>query len=835
MDAQKLIDNFSSHLKNIIAKSIALVSSLDTGKVEPIHLLYSLMQETGSIGLEILRKMDITPELIKEHNSEFFIEETNHELPALARLPELSPASRKVLEKALILAHEHGHTYIGTEHLLYGLLNSKNKPIELFFQNLQIDAQAIEDQLVFSLQNTSRFSQLEDAADMLEELQQLPPQDALPHMPHKHGPTQKKQAPSALMMFTNELTSAHAQEKIDPVIGRESEIERIIHILSRRTKNNPILVGEPGVGKTAIVEGLAKRIARGDVPAVLKRKKIFSLDLTLLVAGTIYRGEFEARLKQIIDECSQKPNYILFVDEIHNIIGAGSNQGTMDAANILKPALARGQLRCIGATTYDEFKKYISTDPALERRFQKIDVEEPNPADTLRILEGVKKYYEQFHKVVITPGALEEAVVLSNRYIHDNFQPDKAIDLVDEAASAVRSTQKESQTDTKQFALEQKLEELSAHKDKAIAEERLKDAIKLKKQVETLEKKLAKMSKTKKEETQILPKVTEKDVQSVLSSKMHIGKHILSQNEWDNISTLKERLQQHIIGQDQVLDEIVTSLKRSQLGVKKDKPFASFLFIGPSGVGKTELAKRLAQELYHDEKALIKLDMGEFSEGHSVSKLLGSPAGYIGYRDRNPFLEKIKQRPYSVLLFDEIDKAHPDVTKLLLQILDEGILHDNNGKLLNLKHSIIVMTGNIGAEFFKTQGIGFGSSEEHKNKELHTLALGAAKEQLGASLLSRINTVSLFKPLGVETVEKIIEQQLNGLLAHIEQTQHIKIAVDATVLNALRETLDFKDSGARHIDQKINDIVPELLIDIVTNKTKKKSYTLKYDSEYKLK
>ncbi|MBI2436881.1 MAG: ATP-dependent Clp protease ATP-binding subunit [Candidatus Magasanikbacteria bacterium] len=838
MDAQKLIDNFSSHLKNIIANSIACVSNLEINNVEPIHLLYSMMQEPGSIGLEILRKMNITPELIKQHNAVFFIEHRQHNVPPLARLPELSPSSRKVLEKALILAHEHGHTYIGTEHLLYGLLNSNDKPINSFFQNLQVNIRAIEEQLIISLQNTSHFSHIADAAEMLEELQQLPGPEILPHMPpdtttHKQTHTSKKQA-SALRVFTTELTSKSAFEKIDPVIGREDEIERIIHILARRTKNNPILVGEPGVGKTAIVEGLARKIAHGEVPAALRRKKIFSLDLTLLVAGTIYRGEFEARLKQIIDECAEQPNYILFVDEIHNIIGTGSNQGTMDAANILKPALARGQLRCIGATTYDEFKKYISSDPALERRFQKIDIEEPNDLDTLRILEGIKKYYESFHHVVITQGALTEAITLSNRYIHDNFQPDKAIDLLDEAASAVKSRQTENICDAKQFALEQKLEEITLEKEKAIAEERLKDAIKLKKQVENFEKKIKKINAQKKDEMQVPLKVTEKNVQSVLSSKMHIDKRIISQNAWDAIAILKERLQKHIIGQDQVLDEVVQSLKRAQLGMKKDKPFASFLFLGPSGVGKTELAKRLAEELYHDKKALIKLDMGEFSEGHSISKLLGSPAGYIGYKDRNPFLEKIKQRPYSVLLFDEIDKAHHDVTKLLLQILDEGILHDNNGKQIDLKHTVIIMTGNIGADFFKRQSIGFGGVPQGQEKELRALIVASAKEELGASLLSRINTVSIFKPLSASHIEDIIQKQLDSLLAHITQTQQINIEVDKTVLSALRENLDVSDSGARHIEQQINDIIPELLIDMVNKKTKKKRYILTHQDTYRL-
>lgn len=837
MDAQKLIDNFSSHLKNIIAEAISLASRLEMEKVEPIHLLYCLAQEPGSIGLEILKKIDITPELIKNNNEIFFTIPTEKNPQTFTSLPELSSSSRRALEKALILAHEHGHTYIGTEHLLYGLIHSKNNTITSFFENVHIGTQEIEDQLGMSLQNTSRFTQIENAADMLDELQNMPGSENIPQIP-QDMPTSKtqhrhKKQLSALAMFTTELTSKYAQEKIDPVIGREEEIERIIHILARRTKNNPILVGEPGVGKTAIVEGLARKITMGDIPPTLKRKKIFSLDLTLLVAGTIYRGEFEARLKQIIDECAQKPEFILFIDEIHNIIGAGSNQGTMDAANILKPALARGLLRCIGATTYDEYKKYITNDPALERRFQKIDIEEPNETDTLRILEGVKKYYESFHKVEITKDALTEAVMLSNRYIHDNFQPDKAIDLIDEAASTVKSKQKEKPIETKRYTLEQKLEGLYEQKELSISQERLKDAIQFKKQIEDLECKLKKISQQKEKANENRPIVNKDDIRTVLSLKMHIKKQILEQNEWDAISTLKQKLVQQVIGQDEVIDKVVEALKRAQLGIKKNKPFASFLFLGPTGVGKTELARRLAQELYHDEKALIKLDMGEFTEGHSVSKLLGSPAGYIGYKDRNPFFEKIKQRPYSVLLFDEIDKAHKDVTKLLLQILDEGILHDNNGKQINLAHSIIILTGNIGSEFFKTQGIGFGGNKQNTHKELHQRVLESAKEELGSSILGRIGTTAIFKQLEQYDIERIIQKHLDTMIDHIKQTQHINIMVDKHVLSSISMGINYTDHGARNIEDKINTIVPELLIDILNKKTKK-TYTLKHHKDYRL-
>ncbi len=841
MDGKDILGNLSTHLKNTVARAIQYAASLHHTEVTPLHLLFALDQEKGSLGAEILQKLKIYKDAI-ERTILLLPSEAS---PGLASnlqtkastlsLPELNKNSRTALEKAMLLAYEYEHKYVGTEHLLFGIIQVQDRSVEDLLKDISISKKDIENQMNSVLTSTSKFPEMEDMSAALEEIH-----DIVDHQAdqHQHASEKNSRSPkskrvvTALDVFTTNLTKKDIQKNIDPVVGRNLEIERLIDILCRRTKNNPVLVGEPGVGKTAIVEGLAKRIVEGNVPDILKNKKILSLDLTLLISGTIYRGEFEARLKQTIEELSQQENIILFIDEIHNIIGAGSNQGTMDAANILKPALARGQLRCIGATTLDEYKKYISSDPALERRFQSITVEEPNREDTLKILGGVKKNYEAYHGVVISEAALQLAVDLSIKYIHDNFLPDKAIDLLDEASASVKVRQKSSPLVQEQFTLEKEKEELNIQKQEAIINEKFTEANTLKEKIEKLEKKLIHIqNKIKKQKKNKLPLVQREDIARVVHRKLHIDEKILLSHEWEALKTLAEELKQSLVGQDRVIDEVVSTLKRSELTrIKRVKPLASFLFAGPSGVGKTALAKLLAQKLYHNDEALIKLDMSEFAEQHGVSKLLGSPAGYIGYKERNYFTDKLRRRPFSVVLFDEIDRAHPDVVRLLLQILDEGELTESGGKKISFKNTIIILTTNLGSEFYKSIGIGFGHSSEQNQqvqKAREQAMASKIKESLDPALIARLSRTLSFEGLSMQDIEQIIQKRIQTLSEQFKKLYSFSLESDASAVHQLALTSSHADEGARLVEKVVDETIQNLVIEKMEKENMKKKFYLK--------
>lgn len=833
MNAQKLIDNFSGHLKNVIARGISLAAYFNHGSVDPLHLLIALTEEEGCVAKEILKKNAVESEYLRAlARARIAAERAERDEIQRQPLPDLNQLSRGALEKALTLAYERGHNYIGTEHLLYGILMTKSDSIDRIIKECRVDPKTIAQSVEASLQNTSRFGELNDMMHAFEEVRQLPdmlPFPLPPAMPMpRHGTTGQKTQESVLEQFTIELTDAHVQSHIDPVVGRAAEIDRLVHILARRTKNNPILVGEPGVGKTAIVEGLAKKIAEGKVPDILKRKKIFSLDLTMLIAGTIYRGEFEARLKQIVDEIADHDNYILFIDELHNIIGAGSNQGTLDAANILKPALARGLLRCIGATTFEEYKRHVASDPALERRFQAIQVEEPTAEETLTILKGIKSHYEQFHAVTIDGAALTAAIEYSTRYLTAQFQPDKSIDLLDEAAAMVQAKQKHSRSVAEYCKLVNNYEAAGKEKQRAIEEERLQDALEWKRKENELKVILEKTGEPHAKKHK-LPRVTADDVIQVIASTLHMDAGIIGRSEWENLETLDERLIEHIVGQDAAIKHIIDTLKRGYLMRKNaEKPLASLLLAGPNGVGKTELAKQLAASLYHDPKALIRLDMSEFAEPHSVSKILGSPAGYIGYNDRNRIADEIRRRPYSVILFDEIDKAHPDVVRLLLQILDEGQLTDSSGKKIFFKQSIIIATTNLGAELFKSAGIGFGTQEKdsRENRDTESAVMHKLKQELGTAFLSRMNAVCVLYPLTREHVKTIIFRHIDRLNIELSQGHDISIRADERAMAELIAESYTADLGARNVERTVERVIHGLVIDILKKKQRKEAYKL---------
>ncbi len=839
MNPEQLLDRFSTHLKNAVARAMALATSLEQPEVSPLHLLVALGEEAGSISAEVLKKNQLpTAVLYRLLKAEPQLKKSAGKI-ILATLPALDMASRQIMEKAMLTAYERGHQHIGTEHLLWSWLNSQHASVKEVAQVCALKLSAINEELESVLQNTSNFPDIEEMNNLLSQLEDsvgANPALSLP-MPANSSAKNKKGL-NILNVFTTDLTDQQIQKNIDPVIGREKEIERLIHILCRRTKNNPVLIGEPGVGKTAIVEGLAKKIAAGEVPAILRDKKVLALDLTLLVAGTIYRGEFEARLKQVVEEISKSPNTILFIDELHNIIGAGSSQGAMDAANILKPALARGNLRCIGATTFTEYKKHISSDPALERRFQPVIIEEPDSEQTIKILAGVKKYYENFHQVKITDEAIAAAVSLSNRYIHDNFQPDKALDLIDEAGAAVRTGIKPTPLMEEREKLKQELQNLLEKKAAAIHNEKFAEAIAGKKKILKTEKQLAVIENELKNSRQTPgKKVTKKEIIQVLASRLNIAEKILANDEWQELETLPARLAKHILGQETAINQLVKTLKKAELQLNtRRKPLASLLFAGPSGVGKTALAKALAEELFHDEKALVRLDMSEFSESHSTAKLLGSPAGYIGHKDRNRFTDEIRQRPYCVLLLDEIDKAHRDVNELLLQILAEGEITDSAGKKTYFQHAVIILTTNLGAELFKSSGIGFGGSPG-SNSELNNQVLAKLKAEFSPALLSRLDATVIFSPLNKETIKKIIVKNIAALSAQLKTKKNfaLELEADAAALSAITQTAFSEDEGARQVEKALEDIVQDLLLKIIREEKPKSKYTLTYsNSEYEL-
>jgi len=838
MKPEKLIENFSAHLKNIIARSISMASSLNYDSVSPVHILHTITEETGSIAGEILYRTHLEPKNILK-----FLELNAPKTPPKKTFPELDKNSKSALEKAMLISYEKGHNYIGSEHLLFGLLKTNDAELIRLLKDNDIKITLLLQEIDTIMHSTAHFPNIESVQDAIESSQDFG--DESQSNPRPSTPTlfknKKNKNSGALFMFTTNLTDKKTADSFDPIIGREKEIERLINILSRRTKNNPVLVGEPGVGKTAIVEGLANKIVTGDVPDILKNKKILSLDLTLLIAGTIYRGEFESRLKQIIDEVSNKPDYILFIDEIHNIIGAGSNQGTMDAANILKPALSRGLLRCIGATTIDEYKKHITSDPALERRFQSINVEEPSSEETIKILEGIKKHYEDFHNVTLTSEAIKNAVELSTRFIHDNFLPDKAIDLLDEASAHVRSSRKDSPTKTKLHKLELELENIEKNKEEAISEEKFDLACDLKEKEKEIKEKIKILNnQNEKAKKPTRTKVDAEAIAKILSQKVNIPIEFLLSSEWDRLQKLNKNIKQHIIGQDHVIDKLSQTLSQSYIRLSTNKkPFASFLFAGPSGVGKTEMAKVLARELFMDEKALIKLDMSEYAEQHSISRLLGSPAGYVGYKERNHFTDALKKKPYAVILFDEFDKAHSDVQKLLLQILDEGQLTDGQGKKIHLQHSIIIMTTNLGSELYKSSSIGFGNNEKNKqlnlSNEIYSSVINKLKQELSNSLFSRIQSTCIFSPLQPNFVKQIIEKNLKTLSDELHTKQSFKVIPDDTALSELASIAYSDDTGVRNADNVIQDCVYNLIIEILKTNNRKKEYILtKSDNAYKL-
>ena len=775
----ELITRFTNHLKEVLQKALSFALQQGRGTLEAGDLLVGLLQERGCIGGELLLKAGVSREQALQHFKGTKLENNVEVLGSLTL--DLSQDVKHILEKSVLTAHFHEHKYIGTEHLLFALLDLPIETLTSFFRSQNVSPIVLRGQVVNVLKSTSRFP---DVAKRLDQEQEQEENQSVEDVDGTTTHRTKEKKPKALEIFAREWSDPKQAALLDPVIGRELEIDRVTEILCRRTKNNPILLGEPGVGKTAIAEGLAKRLADGTVPEPLKGKRLFAIDLALLVAGTMYRGEFEARLKQLIDEAKEDSNIILFIDEIHTIVGAGSTSGSLDAANMLKPALARGEVRCIGATTWAEYKKFIEPDAALERRYQPVDVPEPTKETTLQILEGLKSRYEAHHKVKYQAEALPTAIRLAERYLTDRFFPDKAIDLLDEAA---------------------------AHVNNVPSEAVQKDAKKTKRSAKTSKK---------------VREVTSEDVAAVVARLSRVPLNAILQAEREALRGLESRLQAAVLGQAQAVQAVAETVQRARLGLSDPRrPKASFLFVGPSGVGKTELARVLAKELFGKEEALHRLDMSEFSEAHTVSKLLGSPAGYVGYREQNRLTDSLRKRPNSVLLLDEFEKAHPDIQHLLLQILEEGQLTDGSGKTISLRNAYVIVTGNAGAEQVNRASLGFGAdaSTSQFEQRIHD----QLKEHFCPELLNRFDRIIVFNPLSKDTMETLIKREAKMILDRAEQAHQMRYRISQDVFNWLVEQAKTKEEGGRAARRVVEKDLLPLVANSLLKTSRKKTWQIR--------
>jgi ATP-dependent Clp protease ATP-binding subunit ClpC len=816
-----ILEKLSSRAKNALITSQKLSEDLGHDHIGSEHLLYGIIEEISSFASEILLKSKITPEIVRGE-----IVRMNETRLSERWQPKLTTDLREIIEKSAIIASKYQYQFIGTEHFLYGIADLEGNAGRNILIGLKVSPAELKKNLLAIFENVAKFPDLlsmEDQSSMNAGAGgQMGAVEERPNNPTGPGKT------PALDYFTTDLSKKAMKGQIDPVIGRKAEIERLISILNRRTKNNPVLIGEPGVGKTAIVEGLALAIVKHEVPDSLLDKKIITLDMALIVAGSMFRGEFEQRLKQVIDEVRDNPNIILFIDELHTIVGAGATTGSLDAANILKPALARGEIRVIGATTLSEYKKHIEHDAALERRFQPILVEEPSQEETILILEGLRPSYERHHNVTITQAALKAAVDLSTRYLTDRFLPDKALDLIDEAAAYAKTVNVKSRNIRVVKKIEMELRRLEEEKTKAVMLQDFTTALHLKSQEDKLKKQKAEYQKIVNRKPGSTIDITAEDITRTVSTITKIPLSKLQKTEAKKLVGLEKILQAHVIGQEEATKTIASAIRRSRAGISSPRrPIASFLFLGPTGVGKTETAKVLAQEIFEDRDALIRVDMSEFMERHNVARLIGAPAGYVGYEEGGRLTEEIRKKPYAVVLFDEIEKAHPDVFNILLQILEEGTLTDAAGKRVNFKNTVIIMTSNIGISDLTRQANSFGFGQERSaNQDARELAdreydrvknqvLESLKQTMRPELLNRIDKTVVFRPLGMDEIKKIVSLELANTFQHIEKNQSLAIAADKDAVKHLADKSYDPAQGARLIRRNIQEMIEDPLAEMI--------------------
>ena len=774
---------FTSKANNALNLAMQSAGAMGHTYIGTEHILLGLAKEGSGVAATALRNAGLkTDELEKRIK-----EASGYSRPRTLTPSDFTPRAKRVMQNAVIIASRSGSSYVGTEHLLLSIIQEDDSYAYNFLSELNVNMNTVM-----------------DSADEI--------------VGESDGSDRGSGENTALEKFGRDLTKAAKNGEIDPVIGREKEIERVIQILSRRTKNNPVLIGEPGVGKTAVAEGLALKIVEGQVPEILKDKRIVTLDLTGMIAGSKYRGDFEERIKNAIDEVKKSKDIILFIDELHTIVGAGSSEGSTDAANILKPSLARGDFQVIGATTVSEYRKYIEKDAALERRFQPVNVGEPSKEETEQILFGLRDRYEAHHKVKISDEAIKAAVSLSSRYIADRFLPDKAIDLIDESASKVRLKSMTTPPNLKQ--LEDKIKSLDAEKQSAVNEQEFERAAKLRDEQKSLQELLdAENKKWNDAKSSATGEVTAEDIAEVVSDSTGIPVVQLTEEESDRLLRMESILHDRVVGQDEAVKAVAKAIRRGRVGLKDPKrPVGSFIFLGPTGVGKTELCKALAQAMFGDENAMIRLDMSEFMEKHTVSKLIGSPPGYVGYDEGSAFTEKVRRRPYSVILFDEIEKAHPDVFNALLQILDDGRLTDSQGRTVDFKNTVIIMTSNVGARLLteKQNALGFTGNAEKADENVKELVLGELKNTFRPEFLNRVDDIIVFNKLTTDEIKEIAVKMLEGLKERLKGIEIDVEFTDAAITAIADEGFD-ESYGARPlrraITSKIEDELSEKILD----------------------
>src|SRR5690242_11330265 len=795
-----MFERFTERARQVVVLAQEEARTLKHNYIGTEHILLGLLREEEGLAARVLESLDITVERVRAQVVRIVgsgEEVTSGQIP-------FTPRAKKVLELALREALSLGHNYIGTEHILLGLVRENEGVAARILLDFDADSEKIRNEVIRMLSGPGgRRGQGQGAGAA-----------------SGAGATgDPKKSSKLLDQFGRNLTKLAADGKLDPVVGRETEIERIMQILSRRTKNNPVLIGEPGVGKTAVVEGLAQRITNADVPELLKGKQIYTLDLAALVAGSKYRGEFEERLKKVMKEITQRGDIILFIDEIHNLVGAGAAEGAIDAASILKPALARGELQTIGATTLDEYRKYLERDSALERRFQQIRVDQPSPEETVQILKGLRDRYEQHHRVEITDEALEAAAELADRYISDRQLPDKAIDLIDEAASRMRIKSMTSPPVYRE--LEDEIEETRRAKEAAIEAQEFEKAANLRDKERRLTNKKRELEEQweRGEGDAERPSIGEEEIAYIVSMWTGIPVFKLTEAEAAKLMRMEDELHKRVIGQDAAVEVISKAIRRSRAGLKDPKrPTGSFVFLGPSGVGKTELARTLAEFLFGDEDAMVRIDMSEYMEKHAVSRLVGSPPGYIGYDEGGQLTEAVRRKPYSVLLLDEIEKAHPDVFNILLQILEDGRLTDSQGRTVDFRHAIVIMTSNIGAgEIARNTPLGFAVSDDETGisyDDMKGRIMGELKKVFRPEFLNRIDDVIVFHKLTKEEIKTIVDLLLRRIRSSLAERE-LQLELTEAAEDFLVEIGWDPSMGARPLRRAIQRYIEDPLADFV--------------------